>query len=107
VHGSIFASQLRTWLPLLVPADQLSRLNPASLQAGPAVILTLPEAARDGVALAVAHGLSSVFLSSVFLAAAPVAAIGFLLVLFLPERPLRRFLQPHCQGVPTLAGSRE
>jgi EmrB/QacA subfamily drug resistance transporter len=85
VYGAVFSAQLRTELPLLVPADQLSRFGTASLQVGPAVVRTLPEPARFGVALAVTHGLSSVFVT-----AAVVAAAGCLLMLFLDEHPLRR-----------------
>ena len=89
VYGSIFTGQLRAWLPRLVPPELLGRLNPSSLQASPAAIHGLPQAAREGVTLAVAHGLSTVFL-----AAAPIAALGFLCALFLQERPLRQRMQP-------------
>jgi EmrB/QacA subfamily drug resistance transporter len=101
MYGTIFASRLRVWLSDLIPAEQLNRLDPNALQAGPAVINTLPETVRAGVSVAVAHGLSSVFL-----VAAPLAAAGFILVLFLEERPLRRFHPSEMQNTsPALNGS--
>lgn len=89
VYGSIFASQFSTWLPRLVPAELLGRLGSGALQASPAVVQSLPMAAREGVAQAVTHGLSTVFL-----VAAPIAAVGFLLVLFLEEPPLHQRSHP-------------
>src|SRR5262249_51354818 len=89
VYGSIFVGQFSAWMPRLVPADLRGRLDPGSLQASPPVVQGLPAAARGAVAEAVAHGLSAVFL-----VAAPIAAVGFLLVLFLEERPLRERRQP-------------
>ena len=43
---------------------------------------------RDGVAQAVAHSVGTVFLI-----ATPIAALGFLVVLFLKEYPLRTWSQ--------------
>jgi hypothetical protein len=71
-----------------VPKHLLGHLSPTALQSSPAVIHTLPPAVRDGVAQAVAHSVDTVFLVAV-----PIAAIGFLVVLFLQEYPLRTWGQ--------------
>ncbi|HLG69280.1 MAG TPA: DHA2 family efflux MFS transporter permease subunit [Chloroflexota bacterium] len=85
VYGSVFAHQLNVWLQRLVPASALAALNSGSLQASPAAVQALPSAVRDAIAQATAHALSPVFLI-----AAPIAAAGLLLVLFLDEIPLRQ-----------------
>ena len=82
LFGAIFASRLDLWLPREVPAGT-SRVDAASLQASPESLGALPAAVRDGVADAVAHSLSTVFL-----VATPVAVLGLLVVLMLRERPL-------------------
>ena len=92
VLGSVFADRLRYWLPRSVPQHLLGHLSPTVLQASPGTIHTLPPAVRDGVAQAVAHSVDTVFLI-----AAPIAAIGFLVVLFLKEYPLRTWDQ-HVAG---------
>jgi Na+/melibiose symporter-like transporter len=84
VYGSIFNSQLRAWMSRLIPDDVLGAVNSGSLQSSPAVIHTLPDQVRDGLALATANALSPVFLT-----AAVLAAIALLIVSFLEERPLR------------------
>ncbi|HEX6513360.1 MAG TPA: MDR family MFS transporter [Chloroflexota bacterium] len=100
VYGSIFAAQLRSWLPRLVPAGTLGQLNASSLQASPTALHTLPAAVQQGVAAAVMHGLSSVFM-----VAAPIAAAGFLTVLFLEERPLRQQPPPAPSPPPRLTSA--
>ena len=82
LFGAIFASRLDLWLPREVPAGG-ARVDAASLQASPESLGALPAAVRDGVADAVAHSLSTVFL-----VATPVAVLGLLVVLMLRERPL-------------------
>jgi hypothetical protein len=89
VYGSLFVSQFSIWLPRLVPAELLGRLNPGSLQAGPAVVQGLPAMAREGIAQAVTPGLGPVFQL-----AAVIAAVGFVLALLLEEHPLRQRVQP-------------
>jgi hypothetical protein len=86
VYGSIFTNQFRTWISRLVPADFPDGFNPNSLQASPAIIRALPEGMRDVLVEATANALSPVFLT-----AALMAAAGLLVVLFLEEKPLRRF----------------
>src|SRR3954464_3204435 len=75
LFGAIFAARLDAWLPDGVDAQ--------GLQAGPESLGALPAAVRDGISVAVAHGLHTVFL-----AAAPVAALALLVVLALREVPL-------------------
>jgi len=84
IYGSIFSNELRAWITRLVPPDALVGRDPNSLQASPAVIHALPEPVRD----AIAHATSNA-LSPVFVVAALLAAAGFVMVLFLEERPLR------------------
>jgi hypothetical protein len=84
VYGTVFANRLGYWLPRSVPRHLLGHLSPAVLQASPGTIHTLPPAVRDGVAQVVAHSVATVFLI-----ATPIAALGFLVVLFLREYPLR------------------
>src|SRR3954471_21691769 len=76
LFGAIFAARLDAGLPAGVDAQ--------GLQAGPESLGALPAAVRDGISVAVAHGLHTVFL-----AAAPVAALALLVVLALREVPLR------------------
>jgi MFS family permease len=85
VYGSIFTGQLREWISRLVPGDVAGGLDPNSLQASPAMIRSLPDPVRDGLAQATAHALAPVFIT-----AALMAAGGLLVVLFLEERPLQQ-----------------
>jgi EmrB/QacA subfamily drug resistance transporter len=83
VFGAIFAARLDVWLPRSVPAGG-APLDAERLQASPDTLAAMPAAVQEGVASAVAHALHTVFLT-----AAPVAALGLLVVLFLREVPLR------------------
>jgi MFS family permease len=71
IFGAVFASQLG------------AHVNPEILQSSPEKIQSLPPAVHDGVVQAVSHAVGSVFI-----VAAPIAALGFLVVLFLKEYPL-------------------
>jgi hypothetical protein len=84
VYGTVFANRLGYWLPRSLPRPILGHLSPTVLHASLGMIHTLPPAVRDGVAQAVAHSVTTVFLI-----ATPIAALGFLVVLFLKEYPLR------------------
>jgi hypothetical protein len=84
VYGTVFANRLGYWLPRSVPRHLLGHLSSTVVQARPGTIHTWPPAVRDGVAQAVAHSVGTVFLI-----ATPIAALGFLVVLFLKEYPLR------------------
>jgi EmrB/QacA subfamily drug resistance transporter len=83
VFGAIFAARLDVWLPRELPSGG-APVDASRLQASPETLQSMPVAVQDGVGAAVAHALQSVFL-----VAAPVAALGLLVVLFLREVPLR------------------
>jgi EmrB/QacA subfamily drug resistance transporter len=83
LFGAIFASRLDLWLPRELSAAR-AKLDAQSLQASPEALHSMPTAVQDGVAQAVSHSLQSVFL-----VAAPIAALGLLVVFFLREVPLR------------------
>ncbi len=84
VYGAVFSAGLRHWLPIRLPTSTSARIDAHRLQASPDQIRGLPAAARDGVGQAVADSLHTVFL-----VAAPIAVIGFAVVLLLRELPLR------------------
>jgi MFS family permease len=88
IFGTAFTDRLGYWLPRSVPSRLLGHLNPSVLQASPGTIRTLPPAVQDGVAQAVAHSVATVFLI-----AAPIAALGLLIALLLKEYPLRSWGQ--------------
>jgi EmrB/QacA subfamily drug resistance transporter len=71
IFGAVFAGQLG------------GNFDPESLQSSPGKTRSLPPAVREGVVQAVSHGVHAVFL-----VAAPIAALGFVVVLFLKEYPL-------------------
>lgn len=83
VFGAIFTSRLALWLPRELPAAA-ERIDAQTLQASPETLASLPVGVQEGVAHAVAHSLETVFL-----VAAPIAALGLLVVLLLKEVPLR------------------
>ena len=83
VFGAVFAGRLHYWLPREVPA-RLGNLDANALQSSPDRIRHLAPPVHEGVVQAVAHATHSVFL-----VAAPIAALGFLVALLLRERPLR------------------
>jgi EmrB/QacA subfamily drug resistance transporter len=60
------------------------RIDPALLRGSPEQIQALPRAVESGVVESFAHALSSVFLAAV-----PIALVALLIVCFLPELPLR------------------
>jgi EmrB/QacA subfamily drug resistance transporter len=82
LFGAIFAARLDTWLPRSVPST--GGVDAQSLQASPERLESLPAAVQHGIASAVAHSLDTVFL-----VASPIALVGFAVVLFLREVPLR------------------
>jgi EmrB/QacA subfamily drug resistance transporter len=79
VFGAIFSNRLTSELggSLNVAAAQQGRLSPTQIQ-------SLPPAAHDAYAQALTNALGTVFV-----VAACVAAVGFLLSLLLPDKPLR------------------
>ncbi len=72
-------------------------LDPAAIQGSPATILALDPVVRDQVVDAFAGALSTVFLSAV-----PLALIACVLMMLLPEQPLRetRHVGPADDGTP-------
>jgi len=82
VFGSVFNNRLEAYLADLLPAG--AKLNPSSLHAGPGALHKLPPEVQAAVLDAFARALHVMFLVGV-----PVAAIGFILMFFLPEKPLR------------------
>src|SRR6266536_4649461 len=84
IYGAVFANGLRHWLPLTLPGRLPAGIDPHGIQASPGQIHALPAAVQHGIAQAVANSLHDVFL-----VAASIALAGFLVVLFLRERPLR------------------
>jgi hypothetical protein len=84
VLGAVFAARLGAELAASLPSSLTGRLDPASLAETPAVIARLEPAVRE----AVVGGIASA-LDTVFVAAIPLAAAGFVLALLLPEIPLR------------------
>ena len=84
VFGTIFASRLELWLPRELPAAA-EGIDAQTLQASPETLASMPASVQEGVAQAVAHSLHTVFL-----VAAPIAALAFVAVLLLKEVPLQR-----------------
>ena len=83
VFGGVLSAGLSHWLPLSVPSSATG--TPVNeLLNSPAQIAALPGPIRQGIEVALAHALHNVFL-----VAAPIAALGFVTVLFLKEYPLR------------------
>src|SRR4051812_13371882 len=83
VFGAIFASRLDVWLPRELPGGG-APVDAQSLQASPDALASMRAGVQHGVAEAVAHSLSTVFL-----VAAPIAALALIVVLRLKEVPLR------------------
>jgi len=82
IYGAVFAAGLRHRLPRDVPGGAAG-VDAHGIQASPDRIRALPAAVQHGISLSVADALHAVFLT-----AAPVAALGFFVVLFLREYPL-------------------
>jgi hypothetical protein len=82
IFGSIFNSRLAAYLNDLLPADV--HLDPATVQSGPAALRSLPPDVRSVVIDSFARALHVAFLWGV-----PLAGVGFIIVLFLREQPLR------------------
>jgi EmrB/QacA subfamily drug resistance transporter len=93
VLGAIFASRLQQHLTSLLPPGAqvagVSALNPRML-------LSLPPATRQLYAMAFTQSLSTVFL-----VATSIAAVGLLFTLILPERPLRSIVAASAREVGT------
>jgi EmrB/QacA subfamily drug resistance transporter len=85
LFGAVLSNRLATNLAELLPGGSLpSGVSPSTLKGSPAVILSLPDAVRSAVVEAFARSIDTVFLAAV-----PIALLGFVLTLFLHEAPLR------------------
>ena len=84
VFGAIFSGVLAGDIATALHGVALPSGLSASAGASPAVLEHLPAAIRDGYVAGYAQALHTVFLY-----AAPIAAVGFVLSLFLKEVPLR------------------
>jgi EmrB/QacA subfamily drug resistance transporter len=82
VFGAIMAGGLATRLRGALPSD--IEVDAASLQGSPETILGLEPQVREVVVTAFSGAVSTVFLVAV-----PIAFVAFVLMLLLPERPLR------------------
>jgi hypothetical protein len=82
VFGSVFNGRLTTYLNDLLPPG--ATLDHTALEAGPGALHQLPPDVQTVVLDAFARALHVMFLVGV-----PVAVVGFLLMLVLPELPLR------------------
>jgi MFS family permease len=82
VFGSIFNSRLDAYLTRLLPPG--AHLDASALQGGPDTLRALPPGVRAAVIDAFARALHVTFLWGI-----PLAAVGFVVVLFLREQPLR------------------
>jgi len=84
VFGAIFTAGLRHWLPVKLGGHVPRGVSATGIQSTPGHIRSLPATVQHAIASAVGHSLQDVFL-----VAAPVALVGFLVVLTLRELPLR------------------
>jgi hypothetical protein len=83
VYGAIFASGLDRHLARLLPAGA-GPIDATVIRSGPERLAALPGPVHGAVVEAFARSLHTVFLWAM-----PVAAAGFVVVLFLKELPLR------------------
>jgi EmrB/QacA subfamily drug resistance transporter len=89
IYGAVFTSGLRHWLPLELPHHVPHGITATGIQTTPGRLQALSPAIQQGVAHAVGHSLSDVFLF-----AAPIALVGFMIVTLLREKPLRGRADP-------------
>jgi hypothetical protein len=83
VFGAILAARLDHWMPRLLPIGS-EGIDPGLLMGSPQQIRALDPAVQSAVVEAFARSVSAVFLFAV-----PIAVIGFFVVVFIPELPLR------------------
>jgi EmrB/QacA subfamily drug resistance transporter len=88
ILGAIFANRLASELSSSLPAGSPAASNPSSGQIDPAQLRALPAALHGSYV----HSFTD-SISTVFLIAAGVGAIAFLLAWFLEERPLRKTIE--------------
>jgi EmrB/QacA subfamily drug resistance transporter len=88
ILGAIFANRLAHELAAQLPAGSPTAANLASGQIDPAQLKSLPPALRNSYVSSFTDSISTVFLI-----AAAVVAVAFLLTWLLEERPLRRTIE--------------
>jgi EmrB/QacA subfamily drug resistance transporter len=88
ILGAIFANRLADELATQLPANSPAAAGLASGQIDPAQLKALPAALREGYVQSFTDSISTVFLI-----AAAVVAVAFLLSWMLEERPLRRTIE--------------
>ncbi len=92
--GAIFAARMNGYLATHLPAN----LTPAGAGTGvnlsPRMIAGMPTVVRDAYAAGVTAGLSRIFL-----VATGIGVIGFVLIWFLPEKPLRETIAARAKDV--------
>jgi EmrB/QacA subfamily drug resistance transporter len=85
LFGAVLSNRLATNLADTLPGGHLpAGVSQSALRGSPKVILSLPPAVRGIVINAFAHSIDTVFLAAV-----PIAVIGFAITLLLREVPLR------------------
>ncbi|MEE4543732.1 MFS transporter [Streptomyces sp. V4-01] len=85
IFGTVFANQLSDKLGSALRGLKLPPgVDPAELRSDPTAVARLPEAVKEPVRHAFSTSITTVFLWAV-----PVAAVGFVLAWFLKEQPLR------------------
>ena len=89
IYGAIFTAGLRHWLPIELAGHTAPGITATGVQATPGAVHALHPVVRHAVAHAIANSLHDVFL-----AAAPIALAGAVIVTLLPERPLRGRAEP-------------
>jgi EmrB/QacA subfamily drug resistance transporter len=93
ILGAIFANRLANELASQLPAGSSATSSLTSGQVNPAQVASLPPALHDGYV----HSFTD-SLSTVFLIAAAVVAVAFLLAWTLEERPLRKTIEDRDVG---------
>ena len=84
VFGTIMNARLKFWFPRLVPNLGHLNLSATSVAFSPTAVHKLPAPVRNGIVLAFAHSLHTVFLW-----AAPIALLTLPAILLMKELPLR------------------
>jgi len=96
MFGAVLSNRLNYYLPKFVPAEELGSIDTSALRGSPEMMRELPAAINSGVVDAFAQSMQSIFI-----VAAPLALLCFVLAWLLPELPLRaggRFGPPRQEG---------
>jgi hypothetical protein len=104
LFGAVLSNRLATNLANMLPGGHLpAGVSESTLRGSPKVILSLPPGVRSIVIDAFARSIDTVFLAAV-----PIAIMGFAITLLLRELPLRATQDaapvPSAAGAPELDG---